>query len=87
MSDVREAAGRLGHGVTTAVQVLVVTLVWFTVGRVLDLVAGTGPWLTFLGAALGVWIGMLLAWRRAREEEQSHDEAAPAAAAGTGDAH
>lgn len=61
---------RFGIATTTAVEVITSTVLWLLAGRLLDLVVGTGPWLTFTGACLGCWIGLYLAWSGARQRER-----------------
>jgi F0F1-type ATP synthase assembly protein I len=71
-----EGAGsrpRDSHGtdtiLTIAIEVVVAVAVWGLVGLVLDLVAGTGPWLQYIGILLGTMVGLALVQRRATPAE------------------
>lgn len=51
------------------IKLVVPILTWFVIGRLLDWGLGTGPWLTFAGALLGTWVGLVIVWQGGR----SHD--------------
>ena len=63
-ADQSKSGDQMGVAVVAAVQLVISILVWFVVGRLLDLALSTGPWFTFAGALLGSWVGILLTWRR-----------------------
>lgn len=65
---------RFGVAGTTAVEILTSTAVWFAIGRLLDLVLGTGPWITFIGACTGCWVGLYLGWSGAARREQAEQD-------------
>lgn len=54
---------------TIAIQLVVAVAVWGLLGLVIDLVAGTGPWVQFVGIVLGTFVGLALAQRRAAPVE------------------
>lgn len=48
-----------------AIQVVVAVAVWGLVGLLIDLIAGTGPWLQFIGVLIGTLIALVMAQRLA----------------------
>ncbi len=54
-----------------AIQVIVAVAVWGLVGLLIDLVAGTGPWVQFCGIVLGTMIALALTQRHATPVEAS----------------
>lgn len=54
---------------TIAIEIVVAIAIWGGLGLVLDLLAGTGPWLQFFGILLGTMIGLALVRRRATPVE------------------
>jgi len=52
-----------------AIQVVVAVAIWGLVGLLIDLVAGTGPWVQFCGIVLGTMIALALAQRHATPVE------------------
>jgi F0F1-type ATP synthase assembly protein I len=54
---------------TIAIEVVVAVAIWGGLGLILDLLAGTGPWLQFFGILLGTMIGLALVQRRATPVE------------------
>lgn len=48
-----------------AIEVVVAVAVWGLIGLIIDLVAGTGPWVQFGGVLMGTVVGLVLARRRA----------------------
>lgn len=59
------------HGLDTmlvvAIQFVVAVSVWGLLGLLVDLVAGTRPWVQFAGLALGTVIALALAQRHATQ--------------------
>ncbi|CAN5824623.1 hypothetical protein BH23ACT10_BH23ACT10_01600 [soil metagenome] len=58
-----------------AIQVVVAVAVWGLAGLLIDLLAGTGPWLQFVGVLIGMLIALALAQRLAtplESEGQAH---------------
>lgn len=58
-----------------AIQVVVAVAIWGLAGLLIDLLAGTGPWLQFVGVLLGTLIALVLSQRLATPLEsdgQSH---------------
>jgi len=61
--------------VVIAIQLVVAVAVWGLVGLLIDLVAGTGPWVQFCGIVLGTMIALALVQRHATpvdDAEPSH---------------
>lgn len=57
--------------VVIAIQVIVAVAVWGLVGLVIDLIAGTRPWVQFCGIVLGTMIALALTQRQATPIEAS----------------
>lgn len=57
--------GGLDALLVVAIEVVVAVAVWGLIGLIIDLVAGTGPWVQFVGILVGTAIGLVLARRRA----------------------
>ena len=56
---------RLDPMVVATIEVVVAVAVWGLIGLIIDLVAGTGAWVQFIGVVTGTAIGLVLARRRA----------------------
>ena len=67
---------RDSHGtdtiLTIAIEVVVAVGVWGLIGLVIDLVAGTGPWVQFAGILVGTFVGLALVQRRATPAQADH---------------
>lgn len=68
MSPQRDEHG-LDTMLTVAIQIVVAVAVWGLAGLLVDLVAGTGPWVQFAGIVVGTMIGLTLVQRRATPPE------------------
>lgn len=61
--------------VVIAIEVIVAVTVWGSLGLLIDLATGTGPWVQFCGIVFGTMIALALVQRRATPAgtEPSHD--------------
>lgn len=57
--------GGLNDVLVVAIEVVVAVAVWGLIGLIVDLVAGTSPWVQFFGVLTGTAVGLVLARRRA----------------------
>ena len=69
MSTTRTNDRGLDVMVVIAIQVVVAVAVWGLVGLLIDLIAGTGPWVQFCGIVLGTMIALALSQRHATPTE------------------
>ncbi|MBW3605242.1 MAG: hypothetical protein KY460_10095 [Actinobacteria bacterium] len=72
MSTPNDADG-LDTMVVIAIQVVVAIAVWGLLGLIVDLIAGTGPWVQFVGVLMGTLIALVLAQRLATPPESTED--------------
>lgn len=56
-----------------AIQVVVAIAVWGLLGLIIDLIAGTSPWVQFVGLLIGTLIALVLAQRLAAPRESTED--------------